>query len=242
MCGAKYSRTRYIALYFHINFSVAFQLLLESFYVHDHGNLFDFLASPRILLEVSIMNPGDPSRMSFYFPKDYFQSQLVTIGWPWRYWLSTVIMVNTWVGRYGTDSYVDWEIQRYKANYWTQCLTFEKTCTIAKTKELAGKNTQEFHPSNCETVQANKLTEQASKNTEGLSCPRCGTLSWGGLKYFASLRETQEVLTVNWRICCQSIVNCILRVMKVWKALRPILPWKATQKLHLWTRVEFHML
>lgn len=166
MCGAKYSRTRYIVLYFQINFSVAFQLLLESFDVHDHGNLFDFLASPRILLEVSIMNTGDPSRMSFYFPKDYFQSQLVMIGWPWRYRLSTEIMVNTWVGRYGTDSYVDWAIQRYKANYWTQYLTFEKACSIAKTKELAGKNTQEFHPSSCETVQAYKMTEQGSKNTD----------------------------------------------------------------------------
>ena len=45
--------------------------------------------------------------------------------------------------------------------------------------EMADRNTQEFHPSRSENVQVNKLTEQGSKNTEKknteqLSCPRCG--------------------------------------------------------------------
>lgn len=61
----------------------------------------------------------------------------------------------------------------------TDDLTFEKACSIAKTMEMADRNTQEFHPSRSETVQVNKLTEQGSKNTEKknterLSCPRCG--------------------------------------------------------------------
>lgn len=61
----------------------------------------------------------------------------------------------------------------------TDDLTFEKACSIAKTMEMADRNTQEFHPSRSETVQINKLTEQGSKNTEKknteqLSCPRCG--------------------------------------------------------------------
>lgn len=61
----------------------------------------------------------------------------------------------------------------------TDDLTFEKACGIAKTMEMADRNTQEFHPSRSETVQVNKLTEQGSKNTEKknterLSCPRCG--------------------------------------------------------------------
>ena len=61
----------------------------------------------------------------------------------------------------------------------TEDLTFEKACGIAKTMEMADRNTQEFHPSSSDTIKVNKLTENVrenidSKNTEQLSCPRCG--------------------------------------------------------------------
>ena len=61
----------------------------------------------------------------------------------------------------------------------TEDLTFEKACGIAKTMEMADRNTQEFHPSSSETIQVNKLTEQGSENTdrkypEQLLCHRCG--------------------------------------------------------------------
>ena len=48
----------------------------------------------------------------------------------------------------------------------TEDLMFAKACSIAKTMEMAEKNTQEFHPSNSESNQVNNLTEQSSKNTE----------------------------------------------------------------------------
>ena len=61
----------------------------------------------------------------------------------------------------------------------TEDLTFEKACNIAKTMEMADRNTQEFHPSSSTTIQVNKLTEQGKENidrkyTEQLSCHRCG--------------------------------------------------------------------
>ena len=61
----------------------------------------------------------------------------------------------------------------------TEDLTFEKACNIAKTTEMADRNTQEFHPSISTTIQVNKLTEQGKENidrkyTEQLSCHRCG--------------------------------------------------------------------
>ena len=45
---------------------------------------------------------------------------LMIMYWPWRDWWSIVIMANIWIGRYKTDSYVDWTTQRYKINYSTQ--------------------------------------------------------------------------------------------------------------------------
>ena len=56
----------------------------------------------------------------------------------------------------------------------TEDLTFAKACSIAKTMEMAEKNTQEFHPTSSESNQVNKLTEQSSKNTEQSVCHRCG--------------------------------------------------------------------
>ena len=60
----------------------------------------------------------------------------------------------------------------------TEDLTFEMACGIAKTMEMADRNTQEFHLSSSDTIQVNKLTEQGRENsdrkyTEQLSCPKC---------------------------------------------------------------------
>ena len=58
----------------------------------------------------------------------------------------------------------------------TEELTFEKACRVAKSMEMAERNTQEFYPTSIESNQVNKLTEQSSKNTEQSVhvCHRCG--------------------------------------------------------------------
>ena len=64
-------------------------------------------------------------------------------------------------------------------NKLTEDQTFEKACRIAKTMEMADRNTQEFHPSCSDSIEVNKLTEHGrenidKKNTEQLLCSRCG--------------------------------------------------------------------
>lgn len=59
----------------------------------------------------------------------------------------------------------------------TEELTFEKVCRVAKSMEMAERNTQEFHPTSSESNQVNKLTEHNyTKNIEQseLVCHRCG--------------------------------------------------------------------
>ncbi|XP_068707224.1 uncharacterized protein [Montipora foliosa] len=74
----------------------------------------------------------------------------------------------------------------------TEDLTFEKACSIAKTMEMADRNTHEFHPSRSDTIEVNKLTEHGreniNKNTEQLSCPRCGGSHSGQSCKFKSAR------------------------------------------------------
>ena len=50
-------------------------------------------------------------------------------------------------------------------------LMVKKTCSIAETMEMADRNTQEFHPSSSQTIQANKVLEEESENTDRLPCP-----------------------------------------------------------------------
>ena len=70
---------------------------------------------------------------------------------------------------------------------WTE-QSEDTKLTIAKTMEMADKNAQEFHPSNCETIHVNKLTERGSKNTGRLSCPRCGDSHSGQFCKFKSAK------------------------------------------------------
>ena len=70
----------------------------------------------------------------------------------------------------------------------TEDLTFAKACSIAKTMEMAEKNTHEFHPTSSESNQVNKLTEQSSKNTEQSVCHRCGSNHSGQFCKFKSAK------------------------------------------------------
>ena len=76
----------------------------------------------------------------------------------------------------------------------TEDLTFEKAYSIAKTMEMADRNTQEFHPSCSDTIEVNKLTTEQGrenidkKNNEQLLCPSCGVSHSGQSCKFKSAR------------------------------------------------------
>ena len=84
----------------------------------------------------------------------------------------------------------------------TEDLTFEKACSIAKTMEMADRNTQEFHPSNSDTIQVNKLTEQGKENTDKIvsqMSPFCfcpleydNHICW---KYVSKWKESDKLYT-----------------------------------------------
>ena len=103
----------------------------------------------------------------------------------------------------------------------TEDLIFEKACGIAQTMVMEDRNTKEFHPPSSDIIQVNKLTEQGrentnKKNTEQLSCPRCGGSCSGQSCKFKSARcyKCSEVGHLA-SVCCSKEESKKGRVYKV---------------------------